>query len=152
MDRAGIAGEDGPTHHGSLDIAYLRCIQDMVVSAPRNGNEFRHLLYSALNQTELPFSIRYPKSSAIDFDIDDQNFSIFCEVSDFHKIINKFVDKFKEPDSTQLVWRSENSVFLELDSAQKNIKLINDLEENDDVQNVFSNFEVDESVIKKLIT
>ena len=72
MDRAGIAGEDGPTHHGSLDIAYLRCIQDMVVSAPRNGNEFRHLLYSALNQTELPFSIRYPKSSAIDFDIDGQ--------------------------------------------------------------------------------
>tara|TARA_B100000953_G_scaffold290793_1_gene276364 strand:- start:521 stop:2446 length:1926 start_codon:yes stop_codon:yes gene_type:complete len=72
MDRAGIAGEDGPTHHGSLDIAYLRCIQDMVVSAPRNGNEFRHLLYSALNQKELPFSIRYPKSSAIDFDLDSQ--------------------------------------------------------------------------------
>ena len=72
MYRAGIAGEDGPTHHGSLDIAYLRCIQDMVVSAPRNGNEFRHLLYSALNQKELPFSIRYPKSSAIDFDLDSQ--------------------------------------------------------------------------------
>ena len=49
MDRAGIAGEDGPTHHGSLDIAYLRCIQDFVVTAPRNGNEFRHLLYSALS-------------------------------------------------------------------------------------------------------
>ena len=44
----------------------------MVVSAPRNGNEFRHLLYSALNQKELPFSIRYPKSSAIDFDLDSQ--------------------------------------------------------------------------------
>ena len=72
MDRAGIAGEDGPTHHGSLDIAYLRCIQDMVVSAPRNGNEFRHLLYSALNQKESPFSIRYPKSSAIDLDLDSQ--------------------------------------------------------------------------------
>ena len=72
MDRAGIAGEDGPTHHGSLDIAYLRCIQDMVDSAPRNGNEFRHLLYSALNQKESPFSIRYPKSSAIDFDLDSQ--------------------------------------------------------------------------------
>ena len=72
MDRAGIAGEDGPTHHGSLDIAYLRCIQNMVVSAPRNGNEIPHLLYSALNQTEMPFSIRYQKSSAIDFDIDGQ--------------------------------------------------------------------------------
>jgi len=72
MDRAGIAGEDGPTHHGSLDIAYLRCIQDLVVTAPRNGNEFRHLLYSALNQKEFPFSIRYPKSSAIDFDENGQ--------------------------------------------------------------------------------
>ena len=72
MDRSGIAGEDGPTHHGSLDIPYLRCIQDMIVSAPRNGNEFRHLLYSALNQKEFPFSIRYPKSSAIEFDSDGQ--------------------------------------------------------------------------------
>ena len=72
MDRSGIAGEDGPTHHGSLDIAYLRCIQDMIVSAPRNGNEFRHLLYSALNQKESPFSIRYSKSSSFDFDIDGQ--------------------------------------------------------------------------------
>ncbi|MBS00630.1 MAG: 1-deoxy-D-xylulose-5-phosphate synthase [Candidatus Marinimicrobia bacterium] len=72
MDRSGIAGEDGPTHHGSLDIPYLRCIQDMIVSAPRNGNEFRHLLYSALNQKESPFSIRYPKSSAVEFDFDGQ--------------------------------------------------------------------------------
>ena len=72
MDRSGIAGEDGPTHHGSLDIAYLRCIQDMIVTAPRNGNEFRHLLYSALNQTKSPFSIRYPKSSAVEFDIEGQ--------------------------------------------------------------------------------
>ena len=68
MDRSGIAGEDGPTHHGALDIAYLRCIQDMIVTAPKNGNEFRHLLYTALNITEKPFSIRYPKSSSVEFD------------------------------------------------------------------------------------
>ena len=68
MDRSGIAGEDGPTHHGALDIAYLRCIQDMIVTAPKNGNEFRHLLYTALNITEKPFSIRYPKASSVEFD------------------------------------------------------------------------------------
>ena len=68
MDRSGIAGEDGPTHHGALDIAYLRCIQDIIVTAPKNGNEFRHLLYTALNITEKPFSIRYPKSSSVEFD------------------------------------------------------------------------------------
>ena len=68
MDRAGIAGEDGPTHHGALDIAYLRCVQDMIVSAPKNGNEFRHLLYTALNVTDKPFGIRYPKASSVEFD------------------------------------------------------------------------------------
>ena len=72
MDRAGIAGEDGPTHHGALDIAYLRCIQDIIVTAPKDGNEFRHLLYTALEQTDQPFSIRYPKSSSIQFDENGQ--------------------------------------------------------------------------------
>ena len=68
MDRAGIAGEDGPTHHGALDISYLRCIQDIIITAPKNGNEFRHLLYTGLSQTKFPFTIRYPKSSSYQFD------------------------------------------------------------------------------------
>ena len=71
MDRAGIAGEDGPTHHGSLDIAYFRCIQGMVLAAPKNGNEFRHLLYTALNHSG-PFGIRYPKYSSVEFDKNGQ--------------------------------------------------------------------------------
>ena len=68
LDRSGIAGEDGPTHHGALDIAYMRCIQEMIVTAPKNGNEFRHLLYTALGIKDRPFSIRYPKSSSVEFD------------------------------------------------------------------------------------
>jgi 1-deoxy-D-xylulose-5-phosphate synthase len=72
LDRSGLVGEDGPTHHGTLDIAYMRCIQDMVVSAPKNGNEFRHLLYTALNQSKKPFSIRYPKNSSVEFDENGQ--------------------------------------------------------------------------------
>ena len=68
MDRSGIAGEDGPTHHGALDIAYLKCIQDMVVTAPMNGDELRHLLYTGLDYHEGPFSIRYPKASSKQFD------------------------------------------------------------------------------------
>jgi 1-deoxy-D-xylulose-5-phosphate synthase len=72
MDRAGIAGEDGPTHHGSLDIAYLRCIQDMIVASPKNGNEFRNLLYTALEVTNRPFAIRYPKASSVEFDENGQ--------------------------------------------------------------------------------
>ena len=68
MDRSGIAGEDGPTHHGALDIAYLRCVQDIIITAPKNGNEFRNLLYTALSIKEKPFTIRYPKATAVEFD------------------------------------------------------------------------------------
>ena len=68
MDRAGIAGEDGPTHHGALDIAYLKCIQDMIVAAPKDGNELRNLLYTGLDNKDGPFAIRYPKASSVKFD------------------------------------------------------------------------------------
>ena len=71
MDRSGIAGEDGPTHHGALDIPYFRCIQGMVLTAPKNGNELRNLLYTALNHSG-PFGIRYPKFSSVDFDRNGQ--------------------------------------------------------------------------------
>lgn len=72
LDRAGIAGEDGPTHHGALDIAYLRCVQDMIVAAPMNGNEFRSLLYTALEVKDRPFAIRYPKAGSVVFDENGQ--------------------------------------------------------------------------------
>ena len=61
IDRAGLVGEDGVTHHGSLDIAYLRSIPEMIVSAPRNGTMLRRLLETAYKYTEGPFAIRYPR-------------------------------------------------------------------------------------------
>ncbi|MDA9946738.1 1-deoxy-D-xylulose-5-phosphate synthase [Candidatus Marinimicrobia bacterium] len=71
MDRSGIAGEDGPTHHGALDISYFRCIQGMMLFAPKNGDEFRDLLYTALNHNG-PVGIRYPKCSSVKFEKDGQ--------------------------------------------------------------------------------
>ncbi len=68
LDRAGLVGEDGATHHGVLDIAYSRCIPNLIVSAPKDGNELRNLMYTALNQTKNPFMIRYPRSPSFDFD------------------------------------------------------------------------------------
>jgi 1-deoxy-D-xylulose-5-phosphate synthase len=62
LDRAGLVGEDGPTHHGCYDIAYMRCIPHMIVSSPMNEGELRNLMYTAqLEKNELPFSIRYPR-------------------------------------------------------------------------------------------
>ncbi len=64
MDRAGLAGEDGPTHHGTLDLAYLRHVPGMVVSSPKDGNELRNLMATALKHDGGPFAIRYPKAGA----------------------------------------------------------------------------------------
>ncbi len=66
LDRAGLVGEDGATHHGSFDLAYLNCIPGLVVSAPASGAELRDLLATALAHTGGPFAIRYPRSSVPD--------------------------------------------------------------------------------------
>ncbi len=66
LDRAGLVGEDGPTHHGAYDIAYMRCIPNMIVSAPMNEAELRDLMYtSQLDKTKNPFVIRYPRGEAV---------------------------------------------------------------------------------------
>lgn len=65
LDRAGFAGADGPTHHGCYDIAYMRCIPNMVVSAPMNEQELRNLMYTAQLPDAGPFSIRYPRGEGV---------------------------------------------------------------------------------------
>jgi 1-deoxy-D-xylulose-5-phosphate synthase len=66
LDRAGFAGADGPTHHGSYDIAYFRCIPNMIVSAPMNEEELRNLMYTAqLPRNECAFTIRYPRGQGV---------------------------------------------------------------------------------------
>jgi len=66
LDRAGLVGEDGPTHHGCYDIAYMRCIPNIVVSAPMNESELRDLMYTAqLETNEYPFVIRYPRGEGV---------------------------------------------------------------------------------------
>ena len=64
LDRGGIVGADGPTHHGVLDLSYLREIPGMVVAAPRDGEELRDLLWTALAQDEGPFAFRFPRDTA----------------------------------------------------------------------------------------
>lgn len=66
LDRAGLVGDDGPTHHGAYDIAYMRCIPNMIVSAPMNEAELRNLMYTAqLDENTLPFVIRYPRGTGV---------------------------------------------------------------------------------------
>ncbi|MEP6683436.1 MAG: 1-deoxy-D-xylulose-5-phosphate synthase [Parafilimonas sp.] len=66
LDRAGLVGEDGPTHHGAYDIPFMRCIPNMVISSPMNESELRNLMYTAqLEKNKSPFVIRYPRGEGV---------------------------------------------------------------------------------------
>jgi 1-deoxy-D-xylulose-5-phosphate synthase len=69
LDRAGFAGADGPTHHGAYDLAYFRCLPNIIVSAPMNEPELRNLMFTAqLPRKEKAFSIRYPRGKGVTLD------------------------------------------------------------------------------------
>lgn len=70
VDRAGIVGEDGPTHHGLFDMAYLRSIPKMTIMAPKDENELQHMFYTALNING-PVAIRYPRGSGPGVKLED---------------------------------------------------------------------------------
>jgi len=65
LDRSGLVGEDGPTHHGAFDLAYLRCVPNMIVSAPMNEVELRNLMYTAQKGLASPIAIRYPRGRGL---------------------------------------------------------------------------------------
>lgn len=70
IDRAGLVGEDGPTHHGVFDLSYCRLIPNLVDMAPKDENELRHMLYSALSYA-CPVALRYPRGSGVGVAMDD---------------------------------------------------------------------------------
>ena len=65
MDRAGLVGDDGPTHHGAFDIAYLRCLPNIVLMAPRDEAMLVHMLRTALSYDEGPIALRYPRGEGL---------------------------------------------------------------------------------------
>ncbi len=66
LDRAGLVGDDGPTHHGAYDIAFMRCIPNMIVAAPMNEAELRNMMYTAqLPEMDAPYTIRYPRGQGV---------------------------------------------------------------------------------------
>ena len=72
MDRAGLVGDDGPTHHGAFDIAYLRCLPNITLMAPRDEAMLCHMLHTALRHDAGPVAIRYPRGEAIGVEIPAQ--------------------------------------------------------------------------------
>ena len=68
LDRAGLVGEDGPTHHGVFDLAYLRSIPNMTIASPMDEHELRKLMYTAQLPNQGPFAIRYPRGRGVQLD------------------------------------------------------------------------------------
>jgi len=71
VDRGGIVGQDGPTHHGAFDLTYFRSIPNLVLMSPKDENELRHMLYSAYRYGK-PAAIRYPRGEAVGVPMDEE--------------------------------------------------------------------------------
>lgn len=71
MDRAGLVGADGPTHHGTFDITYLRMMPGMVIMAPKDESELRDMLYTAVKYGKGPIALRYPRGNALGVELKD---------------------------------------------------------------------------------
>jgi len=71
LDRGGVVGEDGPTHHGQFDVSYLRSLPNMTIMAPKDENELRHMFFTALKH-DGPVAIRYPRGSGLGVPLDDE--------------------------------------------------------------------------------
>lgn len=86
LDRAGIVGEDGPTHHGLFDLSYLRHLPNMVIMAPKDENELRQMLYTAVNLNQ-PVAIRYPRGSGVGVAV--QSEFTFLPVGQAERIVDR---------------------------------------------------------------
>jgi 1-deoxy-D-xylulose-5-phosphate synthase len=106
MDRAGIVGEDGPTHHGLFDISYLRCIPNFIIMAPKDENELQHMLFTA-TKLKNPVAIRYPRGAGTGVELDKEFREL--EVGKFELI----------KDGSELMVISVGHVFKEVSEAVK---------------------------------
>lgn len=76
MDRGGLVGADGPTHHGALDLSFLRCIPGMIIMAPKDENELRDMLFTAVQERKAPIAIRYPRGNSLGIPLKEKMESI----------------------------------------------------------------------------
>lgn len=114
LDRAGLVGEDGATHHGVFDISYLRCIPNLIIFAPRNEVELRNIMYTAQLGLNVPIAIRYPRGQGVVLDW-KQPFSkidigkgvqlkagkkiAVLSIGTMAKNVSEAIDKSKNPDA-----------------------------------------------------
>ena len=90
------------------------------------------------------------ENDSVDFEVTEDEYNIYCEVSNLHSLNEKIINKFNSSNTTQLIWKSDVNTNVEKNEAEKLFKLLNLLEENEDVQSVSSNFEVSDEIMNQL--
>ena len=85
-----------------------------------------------------------------DIEVTEDSYLVYCDQNDLHNLNEKIIEKFGETKSSQLMWKSENNIEVQKDTAEKLFKLLNTLEDNEDVQSVSSNFEVSDEILQTL--
>jgi len=85
-----------------------------------------------------------------DLETNEDEHVVYCEQSDLNNLNEKIINKFGQTNSSELIWKSENTIDVNKDTAEKLFKLLNSLEDNEDVQGVSSNFEVSEEILSLL--
>ena len=85
-----------------------------------------------------------------DLEVSEDSYLVYCDQNDLHALNEKIIEKFGETKSSQLMWKSENNIEVQKDTAEKLFKLLNTLEDNEDVQSVSSNFEVNDEILQNL--
>ena len=85
-----------------------------------------------------------------DYEINETEYSIYCDQNDLHDLNDKLINEYGQTNSANLIWKSKNNINIGKDTADKLFKLLEVLEDNDDVQVVSSNFEVDDNVLSSL--
>ncbi|AXP80954.1 1-deoxy-D-xylulose-5-phosphate synthase [Mariniflexile rhizosphaerae] len=114
LDRAGLVGEDGATHHGVFDLSYLRCIPNLIIFAPRNEVELRNIMYTAQLGLQQPMAIRYPRGTGVTVDwkqpfskieigkgvqLKDGNKLAVLSMGTIAKNVSDAIEKSEHPDS-----------------------------------------------------
>ena len=85
-----------------------------------------------------------------DYEVNDDEYLIYCNQNKLHQLNDKIINTYGQTNFSNLIWKSKNSITIDKESAEKLFKLLEILEDNDDVQGVSSNFEVDEAVMSSL--
>lgn len=126
LDRAGLVGDDGPTHHGCFDISYLRSIPNITIMAPKDENELQHMLYTASNHNS-PVAIRYPRGTAVGVKLDKDFKQIKIGKSELIKDGTDLVILATGPS----VYLAKDAIKdLKLNIALVNVRFIKPLDEN----------------------